>query len=161
MGLGAEGWVIVALFVFFLIVMYLKVPATIAESLDQRAVGIRDELDQARRLKEESQELLAEYQRKHSGADSEAEEIIAQAKREAEVYAEETRAALDETLKRRTKLAEEKIARAEEQAAADVKSAAVGVAIAAAESLIRDKVDSAKAGSLIDTGISELKAKLN
>ncbi len=161
MGIGAGGWVIVALFAFFLILIYFKIPATITKSLDDRAAGIKTELDDARRLKEEAQELLAEYQRKRNEADTEAEEIIALAKREAEVYAQETRAALDETLERRTRLAEEKIARAEEQATADVKSAAVNVAIAAAEQLMRDKVGGARGGSLIDAGISELKSKLN
>lgn len=161
MGIGAEGWVYIALLAFFLIVMYFKVPATIASSLDQRAVDIKTELDEARRLKEEAQTLLAEYQRKRNEADAEAEEIVSQAKREAEVYAEETRAALAETLERRTKLAEDKIARAEEQASAEVKSVAVNVAVAAAESLMRDKVSGAKGGDLISAGIDELKTRLN
>lgn len=161
MGIGAEGWVYIALLAFFLIVMYFKVPATITKALDARAVAIKTELDEARRLKEEAQTLLAEYQRKRNEADAEAEDIIAQAKREAEAYAQETRTALAETLERRTKLAEDKIARAEEQAAAEVKSVAVNVAVAAAENLMRDKVSGAKGGDLISAGINELKTRLN
>lgn len=161
MGIGAEGWVYIALLAFFLIVMYFKVPAVITKSLDDRAANIKSELDEARRLKEESQALLAEYQRKRNEADAEAAEIVSQAKREAEAYAQETRAALAETLERRTKLAEDKIARAEEQAAAEVKSVAVNVAVAAAENLMRGKVAGSKGADLIGAGISELKSKLN
>ena len=72
-------------------------------------------MDEARKLREDAQKVLADYQRKQRNAQSEAEDIIAQAKREAEAYAEETRTALKESLERRSKLAEEKIARANTQ----------------------------------------------
>ena len=108
--------------------VYYKVPALIGKALDDRAEVIRKELDEARRVREEAQVLLADYQRKHRTVGEEAEAIVAQARQEAEAFAQETRRNLKETLERRTKLAEEKIARAEGQAIDEVRAAAVDLA---------------------------------
>src|SRR5262245_30367904 len=155
----AEFWVAVAFVAFLLILAYYKVPALIGKALDDRAAGIRKELDEARRLREEAQALLADYQRKHRNAGQEAESIVEQARREAEVFAAETRKSLAETVERRRKHAEEKIARAEAQAVEDVRTAAVDMAIAAAEKILREKA--AGTGGLIDQSIRTLKARLN
>ena len=111
----------------------------IAKVLDERAETIRKEIDEARRLREDAQKLLADYQQKHRSAGQEAEAIVEEARREAEAFAQETRAGLKDTLERRTKLAEDKIARAEAQAVDEVRAAAVEMAIAAAEKILREK----------------------
>ena len=90
----AEFWVAVAFVVFLAILVYYKVPALIAKALDDRAEAIRKELDEARRLREEAQNLLADYQKKHRNVGQEAEAIVEQARREAEALAQETRASL-------------------------------------------------------------------
>ena len=64
MEIDATFWAMVALFVFLAFVLYLKVPAIVTKSLDERAVNIRDELDEARKLREEAQTVLASYRRK-------------------------------------------------------------------------------------------------
>ncbi|MDX2308949.1 MAG: F0F1 ATP synthase subunit B [Hyphomicrobium sp.] len=154
-------WIIIALVLFFALLAYLKVPEAIGKSLDQRADGIRKELDDARRMREEAQQLLADYQRRSREAEDEAKQIIAQAKREAEALAAETRKALSETVERRTKAAEEKIARAEAQALGEVKSAAVDAALTAAERILRAKVTGAEVAGLIDQSIRDIKGRLN
>ena len=154
-------WTLIAMLMFIGIVMYFKVPAMIGKSLDARADAIRKELDDARRLREEAQQLLADYQRKSREAEEEAKGIIEQAKREAEALATETRRSLAEGLERRTRAAEDKIARAEAQALSEVKSAAVTAAIAAAESILKSKVAGGTATSLIDDSIKGLKGRLN
>src|SRR5688572_12809782 len=157
----AEFWVGIAFVAFLLILAYYKVPALIAKALDDRATGIRKELDEARRLREEAQALLADYQRKHRNAGQEAEAIIEQARREAEAFAAETRKSLAETVERRRKQAEAKIARAETQATEDVRAAAVDMAIAAAEKILRDKAAGAGGAALIDESIRSIKTRLN
>jgi F-type H+-transporting ATPase subunit b len=157
----AEFWVAVAFVAFVLILFYYKVPGLIAKALDERAAAIRKELDEARRLREEAQALLADYQRKHRSAGQEAEAIVEQARREAEAFAAETRKALAETVERRRKQAEDKIARAEAQAVEDVRAAAIDMAIAAAEKLLRDKAAGASGAALIDESIRTLKTRLN
>jgi F-type H+-transporting ATPase subunit b len=157
----AEFWVAIAFVAFFVIVLYYKVPGMITKALDQRADAIRKELDEARRLREEAQKLLADYQQKHRNAAQEAESIVELARREAESFAQETRASLQDSLNRRTKLAEDKIVRAEAQAIDEVRATAVEVAVAAAEKILREKAASASGAALIDQGIRELKGRLN
>lgn len=156
----AEFWVLVSFLLFFAVLFYFGVPKLITGALDDRSDKIRAELDDARRLREEAQQLLADYQRKAREADEEAKVIIDQAKREAEALAEETRKATAESLERRTKLAEDKIARAETQAVQDVRRTAVSAAIEAAETILRDKVSGDTADKLIDDALSDLKGKL-
>jgi F-type H+-transporting ATPase subunit b len=157
----AEFWVAVSFFAFLLIVLYYKVPSMITKILDERAESIRKDIDEARRLREDAQKLLADYQQKHRSAGLEAEAIVEEARREAEAFAQETRAGLKDTLERRTKLAEDKIARAEAQAVDEVRAAAVEMAIAAAEKILRERAAGAAGTALIDQGIRDLKGRLN
>jgi F-type H+-transporting ATPase subunit b len=157
----AEFWVGMAFVAFVLILLYYRVPKLLTKALDDRAEVIRKELDEARRLREEAQSLLSDYQKKHRNAGKEAEAIVEQAKREAEAFARETRNGLKETLERRTRMAEDKIARAEAQAVDEVRAAAVDRAIAAAEQVLREKTQGAGGAVLIDQGIRDLKGRLN
>lgn len=158
---SAEFWVAVSFVIFCGILLYYKVPGLLAKALDDRAAGIRRELDEARRLREEAQALLADYEKKHRNAAEEAQAIVDTAQREAQAIAAEMRSNLTETLARRTRLAEEKIARAEAQAVDDVRAAAVERAIAAAERILREKAAGANGAALIDQGIQGLKGRLN
>ena len=154
-----EYWVLVAFLIFLGMLWKAGVPGQLAKALDSRADTIRNELDDARRLREEAQTLLADYQRKHREAEGEAKVIIESAKREAEALAADTRKQLTEALERRTKQAEEKIARAEAQAIADVRATAVDGALAAATKILAGKT--AASANLIDEGIRDLRTKLN
>jgi F-type H+-transporting ATPase subunit b len=154
-------WVGLCFGFFLLLLVYKKVPATLAAALDDRAEKIRTELDEARRLREEAQALLADYERKQRGAEKEAESIITLAKDEAEALAAETREKLKDSLERRARMAEDKIARAEEQALGEVRTAAVNVAIAAAEQIISKKMTPTASNKLVDQSIKDLKTKLN
>jgi F-type H+-transporting ATPase subunit b len=154
-------WVMIAFFAFVALVIYKGVPGMVGKALDTRADAIRNELDEARRLRDEAQSLLADYQRKSREAESEAQAIIEQAKRESEALASETRKALNESVERRTKLAEEKIARAEAQALSEVRSSAVENAIAAAEKILKARATGTAANALIDSSIRDLDGKLN
>ena len=157
----AEFWILACLVAFFAILGYFKVHRTITASLDKRAADIAAELDEARRLREEAQQLLASYQRKQREAMKEAEDIISQAKAEAEQLAKETRANMEAQVERRTKLAEDKIAQAETQAVNDVRSVAAEVAIGAARRVIAQKVDAGADAKLIEKSIADLASKLH
>jgi len=157
----AEFWVGIAFVVFVLILLYYQVPKLIAKALDDRSEAIRKELDEARRLREEAQDLLADYQKKHRNVGQEAESILELARREAEAFAHETRATLKDTLERRTQQAEDKIARAETQAVDDVRAAAIDLALAAAEKIMREKTAGPGGAPLVDQSIRDLKGRLN
>lgn len=154
-------WALIALVLFFAVLIYFKVPGVVTSVLDRRADTIRNELDDARRLREEAQALLAEYQRKAREAEGEAEEIIEQAKREADALTAEASRRLDEYVASRTKMAEQKIAQAEAQALQEVRALSADVAIGAAEKILGARVKGGTADALISRSIGEVKAKLN
>ena len=156
-----ELWVLVSFVLFLALLVYYKIPNKVAKALDDRADRIKAELEEARRLREEAQSILADYEQKRRDAEKEAEDIIAMAQREAKFYAEESRKALNESLQRRVKLAEEKIARAEEQAVQDIRSRSADVAVSAAENIIARELQGKSAEDLVTKGIKELSTKLN
>lgn len=157
----ATFWVLVTSVAFVGLLFYFGVPALITSALDKRADDIRNELDEARKLREEAQQVLASYQRKQRDAEKEAEAIIDQAQAEAERLAVETQAALAQQVERRTKLAEEKIGQAEVQALQEVRAIAADVAVAAARRIIEEKLDDTKAARLIEKSITEVQSKLH
>ena len=157
----AETWVAVAFVLFVALGIYLKVPAMIAKLLDERADKISRELAEARRLREEAQALLAEYQKKRVEAEKDAANIVALARVEAQAYAEETRKKLAETIERRTKQASQKIAQAEAAAVKEVRTVATDAAIAAASKLVGEAVSGSKGAKFIDESIAAVKSRLN
>ncbi|MDJ0930303.1 ATP F0F1 synthase subunit B [Breoghania sp.] len=159
--MDATFWALIALIIFVAVVVWAKVPGKIASSLDDRAEGIRKELDEARKLREEVQALLADYQRRHCEAEEEVESIVAEAKREAELLTAETEAALNGLIERRTKLAEIKIAMVETQAMDEVRAKAADVAIAAAETILQKKVTGKVAEGLLADSIKEVGSRIN
>ncbi len=150
-------WVAVSFVLFIALLVYYAVPRKIIAALDKRAESIQQELTEARRLREEAQSILADYQRKQRDAEAEANDIIAQAEREARAYAQETRQQFEEMLNRRVQMADEKIARAEAQAIAEVRGRAVDASVEAAEQIISEKLDSEKARALIEQSVEQLK----
>lgn len=156
-----EYWVLISFLIFCGLMWYAGVPASIAKALDARADKIKSELDEARRLREEAQALLLDYQKKQREADAEARAIVDAAKREAEALAAETRRSLAEMVERRTRSAEEKIARAEAQAVGEVKAAAVDRAVAAAGKILAERGAGPAGSTLIDESIRGLRGKLN
>ena len=154
-------WVAIAFFCFLALLGYLKVPAMIGRALDARALAIKAELDEARRLREEAAKLLEDYRARHRAAEDEAKTIVEQARRDAEALAGLTRNALAETLERRTRQAEEKIARAEAQATSEVRAAAVDAAISAAVKILAQRTAGATGAGLVDQAIAGLKGRLS
>lgn len=154
-------WVAVSLGIFIGVLLYLRAPAMLMRHLDERAKKIQEELDNARKLREDAQAMLAQYQRKQRAAEKDAEEIVIRAREEAERSAAEARKALHEQMERRFKLAEEKIAQAEAQALAEVRRTAATVAVAAARKMIMSRLNEADSARLIDAGIEEAGKKLH
>ncbi|ANG95319.1 MULTISPECIES: F0F1 ATP synthase subunit B [Brucella] len=154
-------WAFIALLLFIALIVYLKVPGMIGRSLDERAENIKKELEEARTLREEAQQLLAEYHRKRKEAEKEAGDIVAAAEREAKALLEDAKRATEEYVVRRNKLAEQKIATAETDAINAVRASAVDLAVAAAGKIVADKVDAKVAGTLFKDALGQVKTNLN
>jgi F-type H+-transporting ATPase subunit b len=155
-----EFWVAIA-FVIVVAGLVWKGGPIITKMLDDRSLKIKGELDEAQRLREEAQRMLADYQRKQRDALGEVEAIIAQARREAEDAAAQGARDLAAALDRRQRLALEKIALAESKALAEVRNTAVDVAIAAVRRIAADTLDPARKAKLIDDAIADLPQRLN
>ena len=156
-----ENWVAIGFLCFLGLLAYLGAHRKVIAALDQRQARIKSELDQARRLREEAQALLGEFERKAREAETEAEAIIAGAKAEAERLAAEAKTKAEDFVARRTKMAETKIAQAEAQAVADVRSAAADAAVAAAEKILSAAAKGKVAEDLLARGIADIKQKFN
>lgn len=153
-------WVLVAFLIVIGVFWKAGLHKTMASGLDKRSQKIADELDQARKLREEAQELLAQYQRRQREAEDEAKGIIEQAKRDAHRLAADSRAKIEEQIERRAKAAEEKIARAEAQAIADVRGQAADLAVETARSFIASRMDQGAQAALVEKAIGGLRGKL-
>jgi F-type H+-transporting ATPase subunit b len=156
-----EAWVAIAFVIFIGLLGYLGAHRRVFGALDQRQARIKAELDEARRLRDEAQALLADYQRKRHEAEREAEAIIAGATVEAERLAVEAKAKMEDFVARRTKMAEVKIAQAETQAMADVRSAAADAAVAAAGKILSVAAKGSTADDLLARGIDDVRKKFN
>lgn len=161
MAFDATFFALVGLILFFVLIAYLKVPGMLAKSLDQRAENIREELAEAKRLREEAQALLAEYQRKRKEAEAEAAQIVASAEREAALLTEEARQKTEEFVARRNALSEQKIKQAEADAIGAVRAAAVDLAVAAAETVLARKADGSTQDTLFKDALGQVKSRLN
>lgn len=154
-------WVAIAFFGFIGVAIYFKLPGMITKILDERAKKIRNELDEAQRLREEAQALFAEYQRKTRNAAQEAEDIVTHAQAEAKRHAEQASKDLADMMERRTIQAEQKIAQAEAQAVQDVRTAAVDLAVNAARRVMQEELAEDKSDALVDDAIGDLRTKLH
>ncbi len=153
-------WTFVGLIIFFGVIIALGVPKVLVKALDDRANTIREELDEARRLREEAQELMATYERKQVEATAEAEAIIRQAKTEADCLRQNAKTEIAQRIERRTALAEQRIAQAEIRAAKDIKALAADMAVDAAEQLLSEKLSKTRRNALINADIAALKDRL-
>lgn len=153
--------VLIGFLVFLGILAYYKVPQLIGDKLDGRARTIQSELDEARRLREEAQSVLASYERKQREAREQADRIVANAREEAQAAADQAKIDLKDSVERRIRGAEEQIESARDAAVRDVRDRAVDVATAAAAQVVRERMGEARADALIDDAIGTVDAKLH
>ena len=147
-------------FVIFVGLVLWKGMGKITVALDKRALAIRQQLDEAQKLREEAQVTLASYQRQQRDALSQAEGIISRAKEDAERMTIDAAATLAMTLKRREEQATDRIAQAEAKAIQDVRDQAVDLAISATGKLICDSMTEEVQNRLIGDATGELSIKL-
>jgi len=159
MAFDATTIAFIAFVLFFALLWRLGVHTMILKGLDGRSQEIAKELHDARRLREEAEKLLAEYEAKKAAAEAEAKTIVETAKEQAAAVAEETRASMQAAMARREKQAEDRIANAGSKAQEEVRAAAIEAAVAAAEKLIRARMNDGAQTALVQEGVSDMKRK--
>ncbi|WP_306151699.1 F0F1 ATP synthase subunit B [Roseovarius sp. MMSF_3281] len=160
--LGNTDFVVLLGFLVFVgVIFYFKVPGLLGQKLDERAEGIKSELDEARALREEAQTLLASYERKQKEVQEQADRIVTHAKEEAAEAAEQAKEDLKVSIARRIQAAEDQIASAEANAVKEVRDKAVAIAVGAAKDVVAKQMTATEGNKLIDDAISQVDAKLH
>ena len=152
-------WVAVA-FVVFVVLVFKPIKGALIGGLDAKIAEIRQEVEEAEKLREEAQSLLANYQRQQRQAIQDAEAIVAHAKEEAERHRAEADEAMKDMVRRQEEQAREKIAQAEAAAIQEVRSMSIELAMAAAEKLLADRLAGEEGSHLIDNSIEDIPRKL-
>lgn len=153
LGFNSTGWVGIAALVVLIGMLVRGVPGAVARSLDARISGIRDQLDEARRLRAEAEALRAEYEGRARSAHDDAETIRAHAQAEANDIIAKAKADAEVLMDRRARMAEDRIAAAERTALAEVRSLAADAAARAAALLIAEHHDAAADRTMVDRAI--------
>lgn len=154
-----EIWLLIALVILFAAI-WKPLSKVIIGALDGHTDKVRAELDEAKRLHEEAQTLLAEHQRQLAAGQEHARNISEQAERTAERQAEQQRDELETVLARRTEQALGRIAQEEARAVQDVRNQAASLAVRTTRQLLAGQVDSDHAKTLVDGAIDEVGRKL-
>src|SRR6188768_237702 len=138
-GIAPGGYVALATLVVLGVLLRARVPALIANALDARIAGIREQLEQAAKLRAEAEALRDEYSRKAKEAAVEISEMKKAAEHQAAEIVEKAKRDSAALIERRQAMAETKIASAERAAIEQVRVRVAEVAAAAARELIAAK----------------------
>ena len=156
MSFDSSFWVMVSFLLFVGMLFYFRVPSRAIGALDQRAENIGKELQEAKELRQEAQNLLASYRRKQKEAESETEEILAQANREAERLVAESREEMVLQSERQLAMTEARIHQSEMRAKAELRSMAVSVAVDAARRVLQEQATQAPSDASLEESIRTL-----
>jgi len=154
-------WVALSFVSFIGLVVWKKAHHVIADMLDARSDEIRAQIEEARSLRDEAEQMLLDYQRKQRDAEKDAEDILAQAKGDAKIMTESAKTDIKLMIERRTKAAEEKIAQAEISAVKEVQAVAVNVAVKAATDVLVETLKGKAGKAIADAAIAEVEQKLH
>ena len=152
-------WVAVA-FVVFVVLIFKPIKGALIGGLDAKILEIRQEVEEAEKLREEAQSLLANYQRQQRQAIQDAEAIVVRAKEEAERHRFEADEAMKDMVRRQEEQSREKIIQAEAIAVQEIRAMSVELAMAAAEKLLTDRLFDEEGSNLINQAIEDIPRKL-
>lgn len=155
-----ESWVAVGVVLFFLLLIFLKVPGSAAKALDDRSGKIASALKEAEDLREQARALLDSLQARRADAEAQAAQMLADAQAEVQRLEAEAKAKLEDLITRRTELADRRISLAEQQAEAEVKAAAADLAARIAESILTSRLAGMSSDPSIDSSIVQLSQRL-
>ena len=158
--IDATFWVAISFFIFFGVLIYLKVPQKMNNLLNGQIKEIKKELDEAEKLKVEAKNLLSDYENKIDKSKKEVQEIINLAKKDSEKTILERTEKFHQTMESKKKNAEQKILQMKENALKDIKNISVKVSVEAVEHLIKNSIDKNKLEKLYTKSLEQAKTSL-
>ena len=153
----ATFWVAVSFIIFIGVLFYFKVPQKIYDSLEQSIKKIKQDIDNAEKLKDEAKNILSEYETKISKSKQEINFLIKKAQNEAEKNVIKVNEEFHNVFENRKKMAEEKIRQMKVQAIRDIRNSSVDIAILALEKIIKNSIDKKKLDKIYISSIEEAK----
>ena len=160
MTIDATFWVAISFFIFFGILIYLKVPQKINNLLTDEINEMKKELNEAERLKFEAKNLLSNYENKIDKSKKETREIINLAKKDSEKTILEQTQKFHQITENKKKNVEQKIIQMKENALKDIKNISVKISIEAVEHLIKNSIDENKIAKLYTKSLEQTKTSL-
>ena len=160
MTIDATFWIAISFFIFFGILIYLKVPQKINITITNQINEIKKELDNAEKLKEEAKNLLSDYENNIDKSIKESKEIIDIAKKENEKIIIEKTKKFHQIIEERKKNNEQKIFQMKENALKDIKNISVKISMETVENLIKNSIDKNKLEKIYDNSLKQAKTAL-
>ena len=158
--MDATFWVTISFLIFLGILVYFKIPQKIKEVLEQNILNIKNQINEAEKLKEDAKNILIEQEKKISNSKNEVKEMINKANEDAEKNVIRVNKEFHNLMENRKKNAEERIRQLKNQAEKDIKNASVKIAIESVEKLIKNSLDKSKLDKIYSSSIEETKLAL-
>ena len=160
MTIDATFWVMISFFLFIGLLIYFQIPQKIKTVLDENISNIKNQIDEANKLKEDAKNILTEHEKKISNSKSEVKLIINKASEKAEKNVIKTNQDFHDLMENRKKNAEERIKQLKNQALKDIKNSSVKIAIESVEKLLKNSLDKSKLDKIYMSSIEETKLAL-
>ena len=160
MTIDATFWVAVSFFIFFGLLVYLKVPQKINSSLNNQIDRMKKELNEAEKLKVEAKNLLSNYKNKIDKSKKDVLEIINLAKKDSEKNILERTEKFHQAMENKKKNTEQKIVQMKENALKEIKNISVKISVDAVEHLIKNSIDQNKLEKIYNENLKQVKTSL-
>ena len=160
MTIDATFWVMISFFAFIGLLIYFKIPQKIKTTLEENINNIKNQIDEANRLKEDAKNILTEHEKKISNSKAEVKKMIDKASEEAEKNVIKVNQDFHNLMESRKKNVEERIKQLKNQALKDIKNASVKIAIESVEKLIKNSLDKSKLDKSYSSSLEETKLAL-
>ena len=160
MTIDATFWVMISFFLFVGLLIYFQIPQKIRTALDENILNIKNQIDEADKLKEDAKNILTDHEKKISNSKAEVKQMINKASEDAEKNVIKTNQDFHNLMESRKKNAEERIKQLKNQTLKDIKNASVKIAIESVEKLIKNSLDKSKLDKIYSSSIEETKLAL-
>ena len=160
MTIDATFWVMISFFLFIGLLIYFQIPQKIKTVLEENISSIKNQIDEADKLKEDAKNILTEHEKKISNSKAEVKSMIAKASEEAEKNIIKTNQDFHDLMENRKRNAEERIKQLKNQALKDIKNTSVKIAIESVEKLLKNSLDKSKLDKIYMSSIEETKLAL-
>ena len=159
MGLSQTAWVLIA-FILFFVLVGKKLWSALTTNLDQRKKMIENEIDEAKKLREEAQAELNASLKKQKEINKQVLDIINDAKSTAKQIEADALKKSDIIIKRKEEQAKQKINNAQVEALNNIKNISAELSVKSAKVYIQNELDSKIQKALYSDSKQKLKEKL-